>query len=107
MGHAFLYFIELGIHKRGGDGVRCLDLFSGIGGGTNQAWRDWPIEPNVGRVVNGLSDVLDSNGVVSTNPTPKEKAAGRQHRIKGLGNAVVPQIVEVIGNAIISVEARN
>jgi DNA (cytosine-5)-methyltransferase 1 len=37
----------------------------------------WDIEPDVGRVVNGLP--------------------GRVHRLKGLGNAIVPQIAEEIG----------
>lgn len=40
----------------------------------------WATEPNVGRVVNGLPN--------------------RSHRIKALGNAVVPQIPEVIGRMI-------
>ena len=41
----------------------------------------WDIEPNVGRVAHGVS--------------------GRVHRLKGLGNAIVPQIAETIGRAII------
>lgn len=41
----------------------------------------WEIEPNVGRVANGI---------------PK-----RSHRLKCLGNAVVPQIPEIIGNTLI------
>jgi DNA (cytosine-5)-methyltransferase 1 len=43
--------------------------------------RGWAIEPSVGRVVNGIPN--------------------RPHRIKGLGNAVVPQIPELIGRAIL------
>jgi DNA (cytosine-5)-methyltransferase 1 len=39
----------------------------------------WDIEPDVGRVVNGLP--------------------GRVHRLKGLGNAIVPQIAEEIGKS--------
>ena len=46
----------------------------------------WPTEPNVGRVANGIPD--------------------RSHRLKGLGNAVVPQIPELIGNAILSAIAN-
>jgi DNA (cytosine-5)-methyltransferase 1 len=42
----------------------------------------WSVEPNVGRVANGVPD--------------------RSHRLKGLGNAVVPQIPELIGNAILN-----
>jgi len=41
----------------------------------------WRIEPDVGRVAHGISN--------------------RSHRIAGLGNAVVPQIPELIGNAIL------
>ncbi len=41
----------------------------------------WRVEPNVGRVANGVPD--------------------RAHRLKALGNAVVPQIPELIGNAIL------
>jgi len=44
----------------------------------------WPTEPDVGRVANGVP--------------------ARSHRIKALGNAVVPQIPEVIGRTIIQVE---
>jgi DNA (cytosine-5)-methyltransferase 1 len=44
----------------------------------------WSIEPAVGRVANGVS--------------------GRTHRLKQLGNAVVPQIPELIGRAILDYE---
>jgi DNA (cytosine-5)-methyltransferase 1 len=43
----------------------------------------WSTEPNVGRVANGVS--------------------GRVDRLKQLGNAVVPQIPELIGRAILNV----
>lgn len=46
--------------------------------------RGWPTEPGVGRVVHGLS--------------------GRVDRIRALGNAVVPQIPELIGRAILEAE---
>ena len=45
--------------------------------------RGWLPEPNVGRVANGVSN--------------------RSHRLKCLGNAVIPQIPEIIGRAIMSV----
>ena len=48
----------------------------------SQGW--WLVEPNVGRVAHGVS--------------------GRVHRLKGLGNSIVPQIVEEIGKAIIKAE---
>jgi DNA (cytosine-5)-methyltransferase 1 len=44
----------------------------------------WKPEPNVGRVAYGVS--------------------ARSHRIKALGNAVVPQIPEMIGRAIVEAE---
>jgi DNA (cytosine-5)-methyltransferase 1 len=42
---------------------------------------NWEFEPNVGRVANGVP--------------------GRVHRLKGLGNSIVPKIAEEIGKAII------
>lgn len=44
----------------------------------------WPIEPDVGRVANGIPRRVD--------------------RLKGLGNAVVPQIPEIIGRAIMEAQ---
>ncbi len=43
-------------------------------------WGSWLTEPTMGRVVNGLP--------------------GRAHRLRGLGNAIVPQIAEQIAMAI-------
>ena len=48
---------------------------------TNAPWGTWAVEPPVGRVVDGLPS--------------------RVHRLRGLGNAVVPQVVEWIGRQII------
>ena len=53
------------------------------GGGTDLRG-GWPVEPNVGRVVDGL---------------PR-----RSHRIKALGNAIVPQIAQAIGETIMRFE---
>jgi DNA (cytosine-5)-methyltransferase 1 len=44
----------------------------------------WQSEPQLGRVANGVS--------------------GRVHRLKALGNSIVPKIVQEIGNAIIQAE---
>lgn len=44
----------------------------------------WQSEPELGRVANGVS--------------------GRVHRLKALGNSIVPKIVQEIGNAIIQAE---
>jgi len=56
--------------------------------GSSEAWRieygqAWTVEPDVGRVAHGVS--------------------GRVDRLKQLGNAVVPQIPELIGRAICQV----
>jgi DNA (cytosine-5)-methyltransferase 1 len=51
------------------------------------AWIDaWSVEPDVGRVVNGVSARVD--------------------RLRCLGNAIVPQISEMLGRAIIEAEAE-
>lgn len=50
-------------------------------GSRSDGERWWAVEPNVGRVAHGVPD--------------------RAHRLKALGNAVVPQIPELIGNAIL------
>ena len=49
------------------------------GGGTVGNW--WQIEPDVGRVANGVPNRVD--------------------RLRGLGNAVVPQVAELIGRLVI------
>jgi DNA (cytosine-5)-methyltransferase 1 len=46
----------------------------------------WSVEPDVGRVANGVPE--------------------RAHRLAALGNAVVPQIPELIGRAILQAEER-
>jgi len=55
---------------------------SKLGGSRSWTLREasWLSEPDVGRVVNGVP--------------------GRTHRLKGLGNAIVPKIAEEIGRAI-------
>ena len=47
---------------------------------SSTSWGSWQSEPNVGRVANGVLQ--------------------RAHRLRGLGNAIVPQIAEEIGKAI-------
>lgn len=47
----------------------------------------WAFEPNVGRVAHGIPNRVD--------------------RLKQLGNAVVPQIPEILGNAILKIEGYN
>lgn len=53
---------------------------------TGAGW--WATEPDVGRVVDGLPARVD-----------------RRRRLIALGNAVVPQVVEIIGRAIIAAES--
>jgi len=55
--------------------------FSGLHG-----WGNWHTEPEIRRVVNGLSRDVD--------------------RVAALGNSIVPQIAEMIGRAILEVENR-
>jgi DNA (cytosine-5)-methyltransferase 1 len=47
----------------------------------------WQVEPNVGRVANGVSARVD--------------------RLRGLGNAVVPQVAEYIGRLVMAAELNN
>lgn len=63
-----------------GQGQAAWPLASGLG----DIWR---AEPDVGRVANGVPD--------------------RAHRLKALGNAVVPQIPELIGRAILEAETTD
>ena len=58
------------------------EIQTGRNSSQHQSW--WLVEPNVGRVAYGVS--------------------GRVHRLKALGNSIVPQIVEEIGRAIIKAE---
>ena len=61
----------------------------------------WTVEPNVGRVVDGVSTWLvepDIPRVISGEPN-------RENRLKALGNAIVPQVTEFIGRQIVDVEA--
>lgn len=55
-------------------------LYAGISGGG----RWWEVEPNMGRVADGVPSRVD--------------------RLRALGNAVVPQIPEIIGRAILEAE---
>ena len=58
---------------------RKSDQLRGEKGFTVGAW--WEVEPNVGRVANGVSDRVD--------------------RLKGLGNAIVPQVAELVGALVV------
>lgn len=53
-------------------------------GDSSGAREGWPVEPELGRVAHGVSNRMD--------------------RLRGLGNAVVPQIAQIIGQAIMKYE---
>lgn len=65
----------------------------------------WRVEPDVGRVVDGISARMDCLGGVPIESVPPlthgKASAGRSHRLRGLGNAVVPDIVEWLGREIL------
>ena len=69
-----------------GDGESSTQEVSGNGSSVRgeSAW--WDFEPDVGRVAHGLP--------------------GRVHRLKGLGNSIIPQIAQEIGKAIIKAEGE-
>ena len=80
--------------------IRVLDLFSGIGGGGFT-------QPGMGGGFDGLSGWLDrSFGEGWESGIPRTTPGGelRTKRLAALGNAVVPQIVGIIGQAILEVE---
>jgi len=58
---------------------------SGSDGRPHGSW--WEVEPGMGRVANGIPHRLD--------------------RLKGLGNAVVPQVAEVIGRLVVAHHEQN
>jgi len=81
--------VEAGRQRRGtlrtGHQEERLSDHVASGGETQGQSTWWNVEPNVGRVAHGVS--------------------GRIHRLKGLGNAIVPRIAEEIGRAIIKAES--
>lgn len=74
-------------HGRGGDVQMGRQRLSSQAAEDGYAGRtEWFPEPGISRVAHGVSSRVD--------------------RLRGLGNAVVPQVVELIGRAIIQAEAR-
>jgi DNA (cytosine-5)-methyltransferase 1 len=69
-----------GGHARREDATDADASGEGIGPGGHGGW--WATEPNVGRVAHGVSARVD--------------------RLRALGNAVVPQVVEVIGRQLLA-----
>ena len=88
------------------------------GAGSATGSRAWPAEPRMVQLVHGLPDRLDrSAGLEAAEgfpwfplseepdiPRTTRGVANRTERIAGLGNAVVPAVVAMIGRAILSVE---
>jgi DNA (cytosine-5)-methyltransferase 1 len=52
-----------------------------------EGWQWWEVEPSVGRVADGIPSRVD--------------------RLRGLGNAVVPQVAEYIGRLVMAAELNN
>ena len=59
--------------------TKSVSRFSSSGQRNLASW--WQVEPNVGRVANGVSDRVD--------------------RLTGLGNAIVPQVAELVGALVV------
>jgi hypothetical protein len=68
-----------------------------------QNW--WAVEPDVGRVADGIPTGLHGHWDIEPDiPRVTTGVKGRIDRLKQLGNAVVPQVVEQIGRAIMQIE---
>ena len=82
---------ENGISNTNGSGLQGLGSERELREGQEKrsfGWeRWWELEPNVGRVANGVSKRMD--------------------RLKGLGNSLVPAIPFIIGNSILETEENN
>lgn len=75
-------------------------------GSPDSRW--WITEPNVGRVVDGVSTFMDRIGGVPIESAPEPKKgkanAGKNHRLRGLGNAVNPYNAIQVGEIILNYE---
>jgi len=65
-------------------------------------WKeDWlSVTARTCRVYDGLPGGVDNTGRVPAVTPPKKKSAGRSHRLKALGNSIVPHIAATIMQAI-------
>ena len=68
----------------GSNSLRTRKVFRGEESHAGRQW--WATEPNVGRVANGVPNRVD--------------------RLRGLGNAVVPQVAELIGRMVIDYDTN-
>jgi len=73
---------QLGQCRQSGNVKQTHSVWQHYGTGQTfyDGWQWWETEPNVGRVANGISNRVD--------------------RLRGLGNAVVPQVAELVGRLI-------
>ena len=71
---------------------------AGFDGGSSENW--WAVEPTMGELVNGVS-----GGLVRFNGRVATKIPNRVNKLRGLGNAIVPQIAEALGRMIMKHEA--
>ena len=73
---------QLGQYRQSGNVRQTHSVWQHHGTGQTcyDGWQWWQTEPNVGRVANGISNRVD--------------------RLRGLGNAVVPQVAELVGRLI-------
>lgn len=60
---------------------------------SNGCWAGWSAPSAIRRVDDGLSAGVDR-------PRPRRRPANDKHRLKALGNAVVPAVAEVIGRRV-------
>ena len=71
--------------RNGGNETNRSQIFSRRdkqrGTASDEGWKWWEFEPDVGRVANGVSDRVD--------------------RLKGLGNAIVPQVAKLVGELVV------
>ena len=82
------------------------ELLEGRGGESAEGPAERELESNVGRMADGLSFGLDLNPWIQEPDIPRvaQGVPNRVHRLKALGNAVVPQIPYLLSHAILKLQ---